>query len=57
MGNLMQQSSAAVACKSWSPPLPTDTALVLFPAPTFEQPSLEHVLPPSASSLCICTRE
>lgn len=34
MGSLMQQSSAAAACKSWSPLLPTDTAPVLAPAPT-----------------------
>lgn len=53
MGNLMLQSSVAAACKSWNPPLPTDTVLVLAPAPTLEQPSLEYVLPPSASSLCL----
>lgn len=28
MGSLMQQSSAAAACKSWSPLLPTDTTPV-----------------------------
>lgn len=45
----MQQSSAAAACRSWSPPLPIDTAPVLALLP-LEQPLLEHVLPPSASS-------
>lgn len=39
MGSLMQRSSAAVAYRSWSPRLPTDTAPVLAPAPTLEQPS------------------
>lgn len=57
MGSLTQQSSAAVACRSWSPLLPTDTAPVLAPAPTLEQSALEHVLPPSGSSLSVCTRE
>lgn len=50
MGSPMQQSSAAAACKSWNPLLPTDTAPALAPAPTLEQPLLERVLPPSASS-------
>lgn len=49
----MQQSSAAAACKSWNPLLPTDIAPILAPAPTLEQPLLEHVLPPSASSLSV----
>lgn len=55
MESLMLQNSAGVACRSWSPPLPTDTAQT---RPCFlEWPSLEHVLPPSASSLTVCTRE
>lgn len=53
MGSPMQQSSAAAAYKSWNPLLPTDTAPVLAPAPTLEQPLLEHDLPPSASSLSV----
>lgn len=55
MGSLMQRSCAAAAYKSWSPLLPTDNA----PALTcpLEQPSLGHILPPSASSLPTCTRE
>lgn len=46
----MPQSSVAAAYRSWNPLLPTDTAPVLPPAP-LKQPLLEHVLPPSASSL------
>lgn len=55
MGSLMQRSCPAAAYKSWSPLLPTDNA----PALTcpLEQPSLGHILPPSASSLPTCTRE
>lgn len=54
MESLMLQNSAGVAYRSWSPLLPTDTAQ---PGPALEWPSLEHVLPPSASSLSACTRE
>lgn len=32
----MPQSSVAAACRSWNPPLPTDTAPVLAPTPLFQ---------------------
>lgn len=55
MESRMLQNSAGVACKSWNPLLPTDTAQT-WPWPCFRV-ALSGTSPATKCQLSVCTRE